>query len=226
MSTTFYATTALIDDSFELHAEQLREQELPNPRVNLEVYRSLPAHQQESISSTVRMKSRGAWAMDMLYRLCRMANQDELLFLSGDTTSSLIKAIAILAEDEDDGATYISEHGFILNEPAMHKTVENIASFFEWSVSNIDILASDELMGYFAYKDDIAAAINNPIIFQKLSHSSSGAVEIVSNIDQINGFEDGDGPWYFYSWLHSVQQVIVSALILRQKVLHTVDYFE
>jgi hypothetical protein len=228
MATYYRATTVTIDSSFCLHAESLHEDDVPNGRMNMEIFESLPLYRQELICPSVSMRSRGAWAIDMIYHLCRMAKIDGLLFLSGGEKSSPFKTIQILADDEDGepGATYVAKYGFLLDKQAMEKVAEDIDRFFDWSSANVDALAANDLMGFFAFKDGILEAIQNPIVFNKFTWSSSGERQFISCTSQIDGYEDGDGPWYFYSWLRSVQQVIKSALIFQQPVLHTVDNYE
>lgn len=224
MATLFHATTNAIDGSLIPPGDSLHERDVPPARMNMEIFNSLPPFRQEMVCPSIRMRSRGAWALFMAGQLCRLAKIDELRFLGGDTAAPTGRCIAILADDEDDapGTPYVAQHGFLLDEDAMQKANKGIDRLFAWSAANLDTLAADDLMGYFAFKDKIGDAIQNPTLFAKLTVAPAG-ISIVSVTDQIDGHEDGEGPWYFYSWLRSVQQVIKTALLFRQQVLHIVD---
>jgi hypothetical protein len=220
MSTSYSAKTETVDGTSYFQVDDMHENDVPRCRVNLEIYNSLPPFRQQTILPSTYMRSRGAWAMEMADRVCRLAKIDGLPFLAGIRAPAL-KIIPILAdgEDEESGSTCIVNYGFLLDEPVIQKANLDIARVFEWSSANIDILADENLMGYHAYKDGIREAIQSPIASNHLTASSDSG-------SKIPGHEDGDGPWYFYSWLHSVQQVLKAALLFRQHVLHTTDIFD
>jgi hypothetical protein len=220
MSTSYSTTTQTVDGTSYFQVDDMHENDVPKCRVNLEIYNSLPPNQQQTILPSTYMRSRGAWAMEMVDRVCRLAKIDGLSFLAGIRTPAL-KVIPILAdgEDEKSGSTHIVNYGFLLDESAIQKANLDITRLFEWSAANVNILADENLMGYYAYEDGIREAIQSPIVSNHLTASSDTG-------SKIPGHEDGDGPWYFYSWLHSVQQVLKAALLFQQHVLHTTGIFE
>lgn len=217
MATHYNARTETIDGTRLFRLDTLHERDVPNCRINLEIFNALPPYRKETILPSSYMHSRGAWAMEMLSNICRLAKIDGLPFLIG-TRAPGAKIIAIVA-DGDSGQTYVENYGFLLDEPAMNKANEAIDRVFEWSAANIDTLANEALMGYYAHSDGVREAIQNPIISDYLTACSESG-------SRIPGHEDGDGPWYFYSWLRSVQQVIKTALLFRQHVLHTTKIFD
>ncbi len=220
MSTSYSATTATVDGTSYFHVSEMHENDIPKCRVNLEIYNSLPAFQQQIILPSTYMRSRGAWAMEMADRVFRLAKIEGLGFLAGIRTPTF-KIIPIFAdgEDEKSGSKYIVNYGFLLDESAIQTANLAISRLFEWSAANTDVLADENIMGYHAHKEGILEAIQNPIISNHLSASSASGLSI-------RGYEDGDGPWYFYSWLHSVQQVLKAALLFRQHILHTTRIFD
>lgn len=217
MATYYKATTETIDGTPLFQLDALHERDVPKCRVNLEIFNALPPYRKETLLPSTFMRSRGAWAMEMLAIICKLARIDGLPFLIG-TRAPGTKIIAIVAEGES-GETYVEKHGFLLDESAMNKANEAIDRIFEWSAANVDTLANEDLMGFYAGRDGIVEAIQTPIISDYLTASSESGSRIPGN-------EDGDGPWYFYSWLRSVQQVIKTALLFRQHVLHTTKIFD
>lgn len=217
MATSYCATTKTIDGTPYFQLETLHERDVPNARVSLEIFNALPPYQKETVRPSTYMRSRGAWAMEILDNVCRLAKIDSLPFLIGTRVSG-IKIIPILA-DGDSGKTYIQEYAFLLDEPAIRKANADIDRVFEWSAVNVATLANENLMGYYADRDEILKAIQNPIISSSLTASTESG-------SSIPGYEDGDGPWYLYSWLRSVQQVLKAALLFRQQILHTTKLFD
>jgi len=216
MATYYKAKTETIDGTPFFQLDTLHERDVPKCRINMEIFNTLPPYRKETILPSTYMHSRGAWAMEMLSRICRLAKIDGLPFLIGTRVPG-VRIISIVA-DGDSGKTYIENYGFLLDEPAMNNANEAIDRLFDWSAANIDTLADEDLMGFYTSGDGVREAIQTPIISDYLTASSESG-------SRIAGSEDGDGPWYFYSWLRSVQQVIKTALLFQQHVLHTTKIF-
>ncbi len=232
MSTRLGTTTQLIDPVVLPIPAAWHERELPKWRLGV-AFKTLPPMRKAMISTSVELRSRGGWALSVctsVTRLAGLSGSGALGFLSGD---SELQRISVHHDFDgfSEGVSrpaglgqllYVAEYAYVLRKPQLEQTVSDIHSVFDWSRRNVSVLAAENLMGYFAEASGIEEAIEKPVLFEASRLRSDGGVEWADNTDQIHHGEDGDGPWYFYSWLHSVAQVAKSALILEQELLHRV----
>jgi len=213
ISITNSARTETVDGTGCFGVDALLVDDVPKLQVNNEIYKKLPPYLQETMLPTTQMRTRNGFAVLALHAICKQASIEGLAFLLRTRTPA-IKTLYFIEKD-DFGDSRVDGYGFLLDEAAMHKANEAISRVFAWSAENIDKLAHIDFLGAAGDANDIRHAIENPVICFSLSSSSDCGVKIP-------GHEDGDSPAYLYSWLRSVQQVIKTALVYKQHVLHSV----
>jgi hypothetical protein len=211
MATYFSAETLVIDP--EIQSANFKDgNELFSvnpPDLEKSIIESLTEQDREKLLLSTHMSSRRGWAAFYLQELCSQACVTNLVFLYGENSPYLRWKLPLDVdeddEDEDDVYSYV--HGYLLEVNEIKSASEAIAFLFDWSLKNIDIISHDDQLGYFADSDDIYEAITQPV-------TTPNPRNVVAYS------EDGDGPWYFYSWLHSVKAVMDTALLANKNILH------
>lgn len=201
MSTALRAFTTVIHPAklHDAHENMINEEALQMSKIDVKFYTSIQSDTNERITS-VYMASRSGWAFDTLEYICQLSEIKGLEFLYGEESATAQK-IRIIQNDEEYSS---KKYGYILNKSGMQAALSAIEKFFSWSEQNTEILAKDEIMGYFDFEDAIKKAIQT----QKISdHPSLGV--------------DGEGAFCFFSWLYSVRELIITAAEHNYFIINT-----
>jgi len=159
------------------------------------------------LKSTIQF-SRNGWAGITTEALLELSGQPHLKFLCGENTSLDSWKFP---DGEDGEAPWGYLCGFLLKSDDLKRTIAAIDQLFIWSLNNLDVISKSTMLGGYD-REEVSEAITNPIT----SENPAGDENVTRG-------EDGDGPWFLYSWLHSVRQVCHTALLCDQAVLHTMD---
>lgn len=167
------------------------------------IYKALSESERKELLPLNHMRSRGAFASQTAGKIAAHAGGD-LPFLSGSDGSNLRWKLPC-GEGEQ---PYAHALGYLFDSTAMPSVVEAIDRMFEWSRSHVDVLVADDFLGYFDSADRIIEGIDTRVAF------GQGVGSEVEGLD-------GEGAFYLFSWLHSIQQVIRTAQRFDLNVLHT-----
>lgn len=211
MATSFGSTTLV----FDTQTQSTNFKENGNELLSVEPYSidtsvldALSEQDRQQILLSTCMSSRGAWASEFVQYLCSQAKVECLAFLYGDNAPSLRWKLPLGIEDGEE-EIYAYAYGYLLETEEMKAAALAIDTLFDWSLKNIELLSQDDQLGYFAYSEEIYEAITQPIA------SPNPLLD-----EEVAYSDDGNGPWYLYSWLNSVRCVIHTALSCKKNVFH------
>jgi hypothetical protein len=162
----------------------------------------------EGVVNYVMTYSRKGWLVHAVETLCRMAAVDALGFLY----SADAKRVQWQFEETIDDTPWCLWAARQLKVDEMLPAVAAISALFEWSQGHIPLLAAKDFLGSFSNEDEIATAIDTPVVTTEPTLD-----EAVPYVD------DGDGPWCLYSYLRSLQTLMRHAIEGNASVMHIVQ---
>jgi len=139
----------------------------------------------EGVLNYVMTYSRKGWLVEAVEQLCQMAAVDALSFLY----SADARRVQWQFEETIGDTPWCSWGARQLKIDEMLPAVGAISALFEWSQGHIPLLAAKDFLGNFSNEDEIATAIDAPVVTEEPTLD-----EAVPYMD------DGDGPWCLYSY--------------------------
>lgn len=206
MSTDFSSNTIILDDTAKTdfkNSEDLSEASLFSC-LKLADEKSSGKYDRSTINE-VYNGSRNGWAIEAVEQLCKMAEVKGLEFLYSGTEISFHWKFPL-------GKSFTYAYAYLLDKPQLELAVAAIDQVFAWARQNVDKLSTPDFLGYFAEATDIQEAI------EEATPSLAPRQDC-----EVAYSDDGDGPWYLFSLLISIQQVMRNALKFNKRVLHTVE---
>ena len=162
----------------------------------------------EGVVNYVMTYSRRGWLVEALETLCRMAAVNALSFLY----SADAKRVQWQFEETIGDRPWCLWAARQLKTDELLPAVAAISKLFEWSQGHVPQLAADNFLGYFGNEDEIAEAIDAPVVTTEPTLGES-----------VPCSDDGDGPWCLYSYLRSLQTLMRQAIESNASVMHIVQ---
>ena len=100
--------------------------------------------------------------------------------------------------------------GILVSSPEMIVAVEAIDKLLAEFANNINRIAKDLDLAYFANEEDIKEALGNPVLTCSPSSWDAG----------VRYADDGDGPWCLFSFLVSLKRLIEIGLDNNKSLLY------
>lgn len=153
-----------------------------------------------AIFNQVHGSSRRGWQGLATHKLCQLSKTKDLGFLYG---SLLVESHWRFVDDKH--GLGVCAHVFEPQE--LQRIVESIADLMNWIRCNIDSVSGIDLIKWNLSSGDVVQAFSSARISAYPYRSSSQG-------------DDGEDPWYLFSYLVSIKYVMEEALKHQKGVLH------